>query len=266
MNNDQIKQMLLQIEDTQIDFSVTLSGKQSKRVNGLYMPDTHRIILHNLNFKSDSQLVYTAIHEYTHHLISEKKDCFAKGLGMSSCKVHTAEFWAKFHELLEIAEEKGFYTIGIENNPELVTLTEEIKKNYLAQNGKLMVEFGKLLGKAYELCNQANIRYEDYIDRILQLPRSTAQTMRKISVIPIDPDIGFENMKIVASASPSKRAEIQEQIKAGKSQAAVREMMKKKSKEYDQKTKLESEKRRLERTIEQLTKRLELIDESLAQL
>ena len=55
MNNEQIKEMLLQIEDTKIDFTVTMSGKESKKVNGLYKPDTHEIILHNLNFKSDNQ-------------------------------------------------------------------------------------------------------------------------------------------------------------------------------------------------------------------
>ena len=42
--------------------------------------------------------------------------------------------------------------------------------------------------------------------------------------------------------------------------------MKRKVEEVDKKTKLESEKKRLERTIEQLTKRLEIIEESLGQM
>lgn len=265
MNNDQIKEMLLQIEETEIDFSVTMSGKESKKVNGLYKPDTHEIILHNMNFKSDNQLVYTAVHEYTHHLLTVR-DMEFKGLKTPNAKVHTNEFWVKFHSLLEIAEEKGFYVLGLEESPELASLTEDIKKNYLEENGRLMIEFGKKLSEAYELCQQANIRYEDYLDRILQLPRNTAKTIQKISVTPIDPSIGYENMKLVASASPSKRAEVQEQIKEGKSPDTVRALMKRKVEEIDRKTKLESEKRRLEKTIEQLTSRLEMIEESLAVL
>ena len=46
MNQDQIKEMLLKIEDTELDFSVTFTGKESKKVNGLYKPDTHEILLH----------------------------------------------------------------------------------------------------------------------------------------------------------------------------------------------------------------------------
>lgn len=265
MNNEQIKEMLLQIEDTDIDFSVTLSGKESKKVNGLYKPDTHEIILHNLNFKTDNQLVYTAVHEYTHHQITVAEN--KSGLGrIPNAKVHTNAFWAKFHALLDIAESKGFYSLALDESPELATLTDEIKKEYLAKNGQLMIDFGKKLSQAYELCQNANIRYEDYLDRVLQLPRNTAKTIQKISVTPIDPSIGFENMKIVASASPDKRAEVQEQIKAGKSPDTVRAMMKHKAEEIDKKAKLESEKRRLERTIEQLTSRLEIIEESLSQL
>ena len=62
MNNDQIKDILINLEETSIEFTVTMSGKESTKVNGLYKPETHEIILHNLNFKTDNQLVYTAIH------------------------------------------------------------------------------------------------------------------------------------------------------------------------------------------------------------
>ena len=107
MNNDQIKEILLSIEETEIDFTVTMSGKESKKVNGLYKPESHEIILHNLNFKSDNQLIYTAIHEYTHHLMTERKLEQTGGLDVCKSRAHTNDFWAKFHELLEKAEEQG---------------------------------------------------------------------------------------------------------------------------------------------------------------
>jgi hypothetical protein len=270
MDNQAIKEMLLSIADTSIDFSVTQTGKESKRVNGFYKPDTHEIFLHNKNFKSDNQLVYTAVHEYTHHILTEQK-LSENPAYVCNSKVHTQEFWAKFGELLGIAEQKGYYSIGWENNAELKELTEDIKTNFLAKNGELMQEFGKKLAKAYELCKEADVRYEDYIDRVLCLPRNSAKDIRKVGAVEVNPAIGFDNMKVVASIKKKDdRANAeQEFLNGGKSPSTVRELMKQKSAQAsgtDPKTKLEKEKSRLEKTIAQLTQRLEYVEESLANL
>lgn len=270
MTNEKIKELLLQLEESSIDFTVTQTGKESKRVNGFYKPDTHEIFLHNLNFKSENMLVYTAIHEYTHHLMTIIKQATDPNYG-SACRVHTQEFWAKFGNLLSIAEQKGFYSIGWENNPELKALTEDIKTNYMAKNGELMQEFGKKLARAYELCQESEIRYEDYIDRVLCLPRNTAKDIQKVSSVEVNPAIGFDNMKIVASVKKKddRAAVEQEFLQGGKSPSTVREMMKAqsaKARSDDPKTKLEKEKNRLEKTIAQLTQRLEIVEENLANL
>ncbi|WP_191013458.1 hypothetical protein [Treponema zioleckii] len=268
MDNEEIKQKLLQIEDTQLDFTVTMTGKESTRVNGLYKPDTHEILLHNKNFKSDSQLIYTAIHEYTHHLETEKylEETGGK-LPMKGAKVHTAAFWARFHELLQKAEEMGIYKISIDDSPELKELTEKIRKDYMEVNGKLMQEFGKLLVKAHELCEQANIRYEDYLDRVLCLPRNTAKDLTRVAAVPVNPALGFDNMKKVATLKkPEDRDSASQKILAGKSPDTVTELMKKKASGDDPKTKLEKEKNRLEKTIEALQQRLQYVEESLENL
>ena len=49
MTNERIKEILIDVTECSIDFSVTQTGKESKRVNGFYKPDTHEIFLHNLN-------------------------------------------------------------------------------------------------------------------------------------------------------------------------------------------------------------------------
>lgn len=270
MTNERIKEILLDVAPSEIDFSVIQTGKESKRVNGFYKPDTHEIYLHNLNFKSDNMLVYTAVHEYTHHLVTIEKQENDPSYG-KACKVHTQEFWAKFGDLLKIAEEKGYYSIGWESNAELKSLTEDIKTNYLAKNGELMQEFGKKLARAMELCKEADIRYEDYIDRVLCLPRNSEKDIRKVASVGVNPAIGFDNMKVVASVKKKDdRAEVEQQfVDGGKSPASVREMMKQKAAETrgsDPKTKLEREKTRLEKTIAQLTQRLEYVEESLASL
>lgn len=270
MTNERIKEILLDIQPSEIDFTVIQTGKESKRVNGFYQPDTHEIFIHNLNLKSDNMLIYTAVHEYTHHLVTIEKQENDPSYG-KACKVHTQEFWARFGQLIKIAEEKGYYTIGWESNEELKALTEDIKANYLTKNGELMKEFGKKLARAMELCAQADIRYEDYIDRVLCLPRGSEKDIRKVGAVDINPAIGFDNMKVVASVKKrDERAEVEQQfVEGGKSPASVREMMKLKSaqaRNADPKSKLEKEKSRLEKTIAQLTQRLEYVEESLASL
>lgn len=261
MNQDQIKEMLLKIEDTSLEFSVTLTGKKSKKVNGLYKPDTHEILLHNKNFETENQLVYTAIHEYAHHLQCERDG------ELRSKRSHTAAFWARFHTLLEKAETLGFYTIGIENESDLDKLTQEIREKYLSENGRLMNELGKLLAKAQVLCKEANVRYEDYIDRVLCLPRTAAKTAIKISALELNPSIGYENMKIVArQTNPEIRAAAEQQFLARKSPDTVAAKIVKKDEDEDMKVRLEKEKKRIENTIRNLQARLDQVEQSLSNM
>lgn len=270
MENEKIKQILLDIMESKLDFTVIQTGKDSKRVNGLYKPDTHEILLHNKNFKTDNQLVYTAVHEYTHHLITEETIAVSGSCAPLNVKVHNQAFWAKFNELIAIAEKKGYYVIGIENSPELEKLTEEIRKNYLETNGKLMQEFGRLLAKAHELCEQANVRYEDYVDRVLCLPRNTARDIVKLGIVPVNPALGYDNMKLVAGIRKAEdRSAAEQQLMGGTSPVTVREMMKNKaasSQTEDQKAKLEREKNRIEKTITQLQQRLEYVEDALGNM
>lgn len=270
MENEKIKQILLDIHETKLEFTVTQTGKDSKRVNGLYKPDTHEILLHNKNFKTDNQLIYTAVHEYTHHLITEETIAMTGSSTIPNAKVHTQAFWVKFNELITIAEKKGYYVIGVENSPELEKLTEEIRKNYLEANGKLMQDFGRLLAKAHELCEQANIRFEDYVDRVLCLPRGAARDIQHVAAVPVNPALGFDNMKLVSHIRKADdRAAAEQQIMNGTNPLTVREMMKRKSGENpdaDPKSKLEKEQQRLKKTIAQLTERLEYVEESLANM
>ena len=271
MDNQTIKNMLLDLHETQLEFSVIMTGKDSKRVNGLYKPETREILLHNKNFKTDNELIYTAIHEYTHHLINEEQINEADGTRPPyQAKSHTNYFWAKFYELVDIAEEKGYYKLDISTNSELDELTKEIKAKYIEPNGHLMQELGKCLIKAHALCEQANIRYEDYLDRILQLPRSTAKSVTKVGLLPEeDAKLGYENMKLLSTCRKNDdKAKAVEAIQAGKSPDSVIAMMKQKSQKKDEspKLRLEKEKTRLEKTISQLTQRLEYVEESLASM
>ncbi len=259
MNQDQIKDLLLKIEETSLEFSVTMTGKKSNKVNGLYKPDTHEILLHNKNFTDDNQLIYTAIHEYAHHL-----QCETDGV-LRSARSHGAAFWARFHGLLSKAENIGLYRIALEQSPDLVALTEEIRTRYLAENGRIMKELGRLLARAHVLCRDAGVRYEDYIDRVLCLPRAAAKTAVLISSMDINSSLGYESMKIVASQkTPELRSAAEAQFKAHKSPDEVRVNLTRRPEDEDHKERLEKERRRLEKTIAQLSARLQQVEESLS--
>ncbi len=262
MNQDEVKEILLSLEGGAGDFSVVFSGKKSVKVNGLYKPYSKEIILHNKNFENDNQLIYTAIHEYTHHLL-----CEAAG-GELSARHHTSEFWARFHGLLKKAESSRVYSIGIDSSPELSQLTAEIKEKCLAENGRIMAELGQLLSKARTLCAQAGIRYEDYIDRVLCIPRTTAKSAEKVASFSIDSSLGFDGMKIVAAQrSPERRAEAGRLLSEGESPDFVKSALSSRDKEeISPREKLQKEKERLEKGIARMTARLEHIEQTLASM
>lgn len=258
MNQDRVKELLLSIEDVPLEFSVVFSGKQSKKVNGLYKPETREILIHNKNFTDDNMLMYTAVHEYAHHV-----HCCAKG-GKLSGRAHTAEFWSILHGLLVKAEEKGVYRNVFADSPELEQLTETIRKRYLFENGSLVKELGKLLMQANEICGRIGARFEDYVDRVLCIPRVSAKTAMKIYQYNVNPSMGADNMKIVAGIRDGeKRAAAEGALLSGKSPDEVRVAIARKAPDKEPRARLEKEKTRLERTIDTLNRRLEEVERAL---
>lgn len=261
MNQDQVKEQLLSVQDASLDFTVTFTGKQSKKVNGLYKPETREILLHNKNFADDNLLMYTAIHEYAHHL-----HACSKG-GRLGARAHTAEFWSILHGLLDKAEQQGIYKNVFDASPELQELTEAIRKNYLYENGNLVKELGKQLLKAHDLCSQIGARFEDYIDRVLCLPRTAAKVAMKMYQYNLNPSLGADNMKIVAGIrNEEKRMAAESALLSGKSPDEVKNTLARKPLPDDPAERLEKERIRLERTIESLKKRLEEVERELEEI
>jgi len=264
MNTDQVKQKLLRIEDAPLEFTLVFSGKKSSKVNGLYKPDSREIIIHNRNFDQDAAgenlLLYTAIHEYAHHL-----HACSQG-GKLSPRAHTSEFWAIFHALLENAESKKIYRDVFADAPELTALTETIRKKYLQENGSLVKEMGKHLLKAHELCTAIGVRFEDYVDRVLRIPRTAANMAIKMFNYDLNPQTGADNMRFLAGIRDSgERKAAETALLKNKSPDTVKTAIRQKAKNEDPVLMLEREKNRLERTIETLSKRLEEVKKELGQ-
>lgn len=262
MNKDIIREKLLAIKDAPLEFTLVFSGKKSKKVNGLYKPGSREIIIHNRNFQSDDTgqnlLLYTAIHEYAHHL-----HACSRG-GTLSPRAHNSEFWAIFHDLLEKAEAKKIYKDVFAVSPELLKLTEVIRNKYLKNNGELVKEMGKQLLKAHSLCTGIGVRFEDYVDRMLRIPRAAANTAMKMFEYDIAAEVGADNMRFLAGIRDGdERKAAQTALIKGKSPDTVKIQVRGKEKEEDPVVMLEKEKSRLERTIETLSKRLEDVKREL---
>lgn len=258
MTREQVKRKLLGLRKTEEEFAVIFSGKKSRKVDGLYKPASREIILHTGNFTTDDALVYTAIHEYAHHLQ------FTGSAVPVSAKAHTSAFWSLFHELLFEAERTGFYHSPFEGIPEFAALTKRIREKFLAGSGSLMKELGELLLRAHELCEKHGTSFGDYVDRVLGLPRASAQVIMKAHRQDLDPRVGFENMRgLTAIRDDGDRAKAQEALLAGRTPDMVKAAFGARQKPRDPRAELKEERARIARTIERLTERLAEIDRRL---
>ena len=261
MNQDQVREKLLILDSTADDFRVIFSGKTSKKVDGLYYPDRKEIIIHNKNFTDDSQLMYTAIHEFAHHLQH------VRSVEAISTRAHTIRFWDIFHKLLFSAEQKGVYVNIFKKDEQFVRLTRKIRENYLSANGHLMKELGALLADAFELCNKHNASFDDYVDRELLLHRTTAKLLIKINSFNIRPDIGYDNMKTVAGITDgAARAHAEAAFGEGKTSDMVKTEFISRNRPDETFELLVRERERIERSIELLTRKLAKIERKISEM
>ncbi len=260
MNQDQVKEILLQLDEDVEEFFVIFSGKESRKVNGLYHPDTREIIIHNKNFANQQLLIYTAVHEFAHHVHITKSPVPV------GPRAHTIEFRRIFHNLLNLAEQKGFLQNVFEADQEFSVLTEMIKKNMIGPQGELARRLGEAFLQAQALCEKKGYRFEDYIERVLQFDTSTARTLMKANTYDLPASLGYENMKLVASvADADNRQQLQSILMSGESRDTAKFRIKN-PEEQEPLTKLLKEKKRIEKTIESLRQKLEQINMNLEKL
>jgi hypothetical protein len=260
LNQDQVKEKLLRLGEPGKDFSVVFSGKESRKVDGLYKPETREIILHNRNFPDDDSLIYTAIHEYAHHIH------FVTSATAVSSKAHGVKFWSVFHGLLEKAERLKIYSNIFQKDPAFQKLTAVIRSKFLSENGRLMKEFGEHLVKAEKLCLERHASFEDYVDRELGFPRTAAKIAMKVAVRDVPAELGYERMKIVASIrDPEEAKEAVLAFGEGKSVDEVRQVFKMKPEPEDRIEALMKEKQRIAASIERLEQRLKDIERKISE-
>jgi hypothetical protein len=173
MNQDQVKEKLLELHKCAEDFTVMFSGKKSVRVNGFYRVDERKIIIHNRNFENnetgENLLFYTAMHELAHHI--QFTELHQKGV-----RAHTALFFATLDDLVDIAEKKGIYKMPIDNDTQkLIDEAKDVISGIAGRQRKLE----QVLLQLHVVCELKGIRCDDVIRRKVQLPRSAEKKAMK---------------------------------------------------------------------------------------
>ena len=261
MNQDQLADKLRALADVP-PFTLVFSGKKSKKVDGLYKPATQEILIHNKNMTGDSDLIYTAIHEFAHHIVS----CQNGNISLSS-RCHTAQFWATFHQLLKKAEETGIYQNPFKSDQTFIKLTKRIKEDFLKKNGTIMKDFAKVLNEARNICIDRHLSFDDYVDRELGIEKTTANTLLRIEKYDVTPAIGYDNMKTVAGMKDENRRE--SAVKAfleGESAPSVKTSIispVSKVEKVSPVSHLEAEKVKIQKAIENLQKKLQIVDKMI---
>ena len=257
MTNEQIKANLQKLFECKTDFLVIQTGKKSARVNGFYLPGTCEIYLHNKNFETENELMYTAIHELTHHVLTTEKN-------VKSQKSHSSLFWATFYDFLDRAIELGFYSRNRSKETQnLIQQAKEIQREIL----EAQIRLGKIIGKLFESCTKNNERIEDVIEHDLQMTGSKAKSLIKMQ----SGDNSDEISKIINSAKDlNTRAVAQKAADDGKTVDQIKAIAKQKAKATDDGLDspewLLREKRRLETQIERLNDRLVQVEETLSSM
>lgn len=268
MNQDHVAGVLKKLEPKAAPFSVIFSGKESNKAYGCYHPDGAEIIIHNRNFKTDDgvregALLYTAIHEFAHHMH------FTTAAVPVGVRAHTREFRSIFHGLLEKAEKMSLLENPYGSYPDMKALTEEIQKTVLTTQGQQAREFGTLLIRAQGLCEKHGLRFEDYVERVLQFDQATIKTIMRMPALEIPPQLGYENMKLIAAEKQQeKREELTRRLLNGESRDMAKGAVKTPPKDLEEENleKLRKEKEKLEHTIRSLEAKLHEVENRLMEL
>lgn len=159
-------------EDGGSQFEVVFTGCKNKRINGNYNPTTHVIQIHNLNFKNDGALMYTAIHELGHYVAYQKYGSAGRG--------HPSLFWAIFHDLLDKAEKEKIWK-PTEHSIDQVQLMDELQ-DLLTQTTSLERQIGAKLTQLHISTEIDGGRIEDFIDRDLRITRKTSRVFQQMKL------------------------------------------------------------------------------------
>jgi len=257
MNQDTVKKNLLKLYDCKEDFDVIFSGKKSNKANGVYKFGKREIIIHNRNFNNDESgnnlLFYTAMHELAHHIQFTEKN-------QKSARTHTQLFYSTLDDLVDTAEKKKLYSVGVDDGTQ--KLIDEARK-ISREIAELQQKLGSVLIRLEEKCVKNGIGFEDVIERKTQISRKTVKQAIKAHNLGIE-GVGADIQEIITKEKDEDaQLEMIENAKKGKSVDQIKTSAAAPKEHEDETVSLMKEKKRLQKTIDVLKRRLDEVIEHL---
>ncbi len=266
MNQDQVKEILLQIKSEVPDFQVIFSGKERRKVDGLYKPDTQEIIIHNKNFKESHSLIFTAVHEFAHHILFHEE-------GWNVSKSHNTHFWNTFYDLLDEAEKKGLWIDPLKKEEELLKKIKEVQDS-LSGVTKKEKDVGRDFIKVVELALNCGVEVNHICRRYLRMKPATMKHYVMLFVTNISSDLSPDaSLEVSRIKNLEKRELLQASLTEGRTISQAKESIlgrvETEESERDQIAdmwqqiaRLEKEVTKREHRIEELKAQIESIQES----
>jgi cell division septum initiation protein DivIVA len=194
------------------------------------------------------------MHELAHHIqFTEHKQ--------KSARAHTQLFYGILDDLVDIAEEKKIYRTGIDDDAQ--NLIDEIR-DISCQIAELQRKQGKIIEALNEKCHEKGIRFEDVIERKAQISLKTVKQTTKAHLLNISGNLGADIQEAaLKERNDDKRDSMIHAAQNGKSVAQVKRVMVGPVDQEDETVSLAREKKRIERTIASLNRRLAEVEEQL---
>ena len=203
MNQSDVHHQLTVLHECREAFTVTFSGKKSRRVNGIYKPFPREIIIHSLNFEKDgiqneSLLMYTAMHELAHHIQYTE-------YGFKGTRSHNKLFYSILDDLADKAEAAGVYKPAID--AELQGLIKQVQdtSNEIAM---LQRDLGILLEKLNETCIEKGLRMEDVVNRKAHISMQTSKKAMKMAALDLPEGITADIQEAIVSERDNDKRKV----------------------------------------------------------
>lgn len=241
---DKVKEFLLSVQETEKDFTVVFTGKIHKKINGQYFFNDHTISINDRNFTHDSTLLYTAMHEYAHHIQFILRDKSG----------HNREFWTIFHNLVDTAIEKKLYTPPPRN--EAIIEKEKEIKALLLERANIEKKIGSLSRELWEEVADAGGAIDYEIERELKEDMKLIKDVCLIAgIAPCGTEYNTEQSIIIGKKGTDAAIAIRDGKTLVQAQTAGKQIEKE-----DPYERLKKEKAQVVKKIERLKDRKDAID------
>jgi len=260
MTAGETKENLLKLHGCAEGFALEFTGRKSARRNGWYVISERKIAINDRNFDGGGAgglLFYTAMHELAHHIqVTEH--------GEESPRCHTKLFYSLLDGLADKAEGLGLYRR--EEAPEVEELAREAAA-LSAEIASLQRKLGETLDRLHTACIRNGARYEDVLKRKAKLSERAGKKLMKAAALGLPEGTGFEIQEAVAGAKSAAQREAMAAAAAeGGSAAQVKRAGAAEKEKPGGAEALAGERRRLEKKIASLQRRLDAVLARMAEL